>query len=227
MPARYRAVIFDMDGTLVDNMEQHALAWLEMARSLGASLTRAHFERELAGKKNEEIVPLVLGRVTSAEEVARIAATKEARYRAAYAPELRPIVGLSSLLAGLRAQGVRLAVATAAPAENRAFVLDGLGLADAFEQVIGAEQARHGKPAPDLYLIAAQALGEAPADCLVVEDAHNGVLAGRAAGMDVAGITTLLSASELLEAGAQYVLDDFSALPPALTQALGLAPHRS
>ena len=223
MSPRYRATIFDMDGTLVDNMEHHARAWFEVARSRGVSLTRAQFERELAGKKNEEIVPLLLGREAPADEVATIAATKEARYRALYAPDLRPIAGLPELLRGLRAAGVRLAVATAAPRENRAFVLGGLGLDDVFEQVIGAEQARRGKPFPDLYLLAAQALGEAPEHCLVFEDALHGVVAGRAAGMDVAGITTLLSAQELREAGAQYTLDDFGRLPVSLTQALGLA----
>ena len=225
MPARYRAAIFDMDGTLVDNMEHHARAWFDVARSHGASLSRAQFERELAGKKNEEIVPLLLRRAVSVDEVAEIAATKEARYRALYAPDMRSIAGLPELLASLRAAGVRLAIATAAPRENRVFVLGGLGLDGAFEHVIGAEQARRGKPAPDLYLLAAQALGEEPARCLVFEDALNGVRAGRAAGMDVAAITTLLSAAELGAAGAQYTLDDFTALPSMLAQALGVAPR--
>ncbi|HXN55102.1 MAG TPA: HAD family phosphatase [Myxococcales bacterium] len=217
---RLRAAIFDLDGTLVDNMAFHARAWSALFARLGVQVPEQRFAVELAGRKNEEIFPLLLGRPLPAAEMAALAEEKERSYRAAYAPSLAPVAGLNALLARLREAGLRLAVATAAPAGNRDLVLDGLALRSSFEQVIGAEHAARGKPAPDIFLAAAAALRVEPGACVAFEDAPNGVRAARAAGMQCCALTTSADAAALREAGAQYVVPDFIALPRPLSEAL-------
>ena len=215
-----RAAVFDMDGTLVDNMAWHARAWVETCRRLGLEIPSERFEREFAGKKNEEIFPLLLGRALEPEELTRLADEKESLYRSLYAPHLALLGGARELLERLKAAGVRLAVATAAPPANRTLVLDGLGLRSCFERIIGAEDAPRGKPAPDMYLAAARALGVDPASCVAFEDAVNGVLSARAAGMLAAGVTTATGAGALREAGARWTMADFRELPEELLRML-------
>jgi beta-phosphoglucomutase len=214
--ARLKAAVFDMDGTLLDNMRYHNRAWLEMVRRLGVSATEEQFERHFAGKKNEEIFPELLGRPVEGEELARLADEKESLYRELYRPHLAPLRGARELLERLRASGLRLAVATAAPPGNRTFALDGLMLRPLFEHVVGAEDVKRGKPFPDIFLAAARALGVEPEACVAFEDAIQGVRAARAAGMLAVGVTTTTPAELLKEAGAQWTLTDFSRLPAEL-----------
>jgi beta-phosphoglucomutase len=212
----YRAVIFDMDGTMLDNMPFHAQAWITVARKLGTELSVPRFEREFAGKKNEELIPLLSPVPLSAEEVQRIADEKEQLYRSAYAPHLAPLAGFEALLLTLRSWGIKLLVATAAPRANRDFVFDGLALHDAFDAVVGAEDAARGKPHPDIFLRAAELAGVPASECLVFEDAVNGVLAARAAGMDVVAVLTTTPAELLTQAGARWTISDYRALPGEL-----------
>jgi beta-phosphoglucomutase family hydrolase len=207
------AAIFDLDGTLVDNMRFHVQAWVSMSRGLGIEAPAERFEREFNGKRNEEIFPALLGRPVPPEELARLAEQKESHYRELYAPHLAPLRGARELLSRLRGAGLGLAVATAAPRANRAFVLDGLELRPFFSHVVGAEDVTRGKPAPDIFLAAARALEVEPAACVVFEDAVNGVRAARAAGMLAVGVTTLTPAEVLREAGAHWVIRDFTLLP--------------
>jgi beta-phosphoglucomutase len=218
--SRPLAAIFDLDGTLVDNMRFHVQAWVAMSRSLGLEAPAERFEREFNGRRNEEIFPALLGRPVPPEELALLAERKEAHYRELYAPHLVPARGARELLSRLRGAGFRLAVASAAPHANRAFVLDGLALRPLFSQVLGAEDVTRGKPAPDLFLAAARALQVEPAACIVFEDAVNGVLAARAAGMLAVGVSSLTPGQVLREAGAHWVIDDFASIPDELMQRL-------
>ncbi|HYO58628.1 HAD family phosphatase [Archangium sp.] len=213
LPPRPLAAIFDLDGTLVDNMRFHVQAWVAMSHSLGIDAPVERFEREFAGRRNEEIFPALLGRPVPPEELARLAEQKESHYRALYAPHLTPLRGARELLGRLRGAGFRLAVASAAPRANRAFVLDGLELRPFFSQVVGAEDVTRGKPAPDIFLAAARVLEVDPAACVVFEDAVHGIHAARAAGMFAVGVTTLTPAEVLREAGAHQVIEDFASLP--------------
>lgn len=223
---RLKAAVFDMDGTLLDNMRYHNRAWLEMVRRLGVSATQEQFERHFAGKRNEEIFPELLGRPVEAEELARLAEAKESLYRELYRPHLAPLRGARELLERLRASGFRLAVATAAPPDNRTFALEGLRLRPLFEHVVGAEDVKRGKPFPDLFLAAARALGVEPEACVAFEDAIQGIRAARAAGMLAVGVTTTTPAELLREAGAHWTAPDFSALPAQLQALLESAPSR-
>jgi HAD superfamily hydrolase (TIGR01509 family) len=214
------AAVFDLDGTLVDNMRYHGEAWVRLARRVGSDASLEQFERTWAGFKGDEVLALVLGRRPSPEETARLEEEKELDYRALYGPHLAPLGGLIPFLDRLAARGVRLAVATAAPRGNRDLVLGGLDLARRFEVVVGPEEVTRGKPAPDLFLAAARKLGVDPARCLAFEDALNGVKAAVAAGMATAGVLTVQPPEALRAAGATYVLKDYTALPPALEAAL-------
>lgn len=210
------AVIFDMDGTLVDNMRFHSEAWVSLSRKLGVEATAERFEREFAGKKNEEILPLLLGRPLPAEELARLSLEKEIHYRTLYTPHLALMRGAEAFITQLQAAHIHLAVATASPTENRQLVLDGLGIRSTFARVVGAEEVVHGKPAPDIFLAAARGLGVEPAACVVFEDALNGIRAARAAGMLAVGITSTTPPELLREAGAHWTAPDFASLPPEL-----------
>lgn len=217
----FRAAVFDMDGTLVDNMRFHSRAWLTLAERHGiAGVSAERIERDWAGFKNAEVIPRLLGRPVEPEELERLSDEKERCYRELYAPALRPLPGLLSFLDQLAGAGVRLAVATAAPPANRELVLGGLELSARFQCVIGAEHARRGKPAPDIYLAAAAALELAPADCLAFEDALAGVQSARAAGMRCVGLTTVVEAAGLLNAGAALTAPDFTGLAARLLREL-------
>jgi HAD superfamily hydrolase (TIGR01509 family) len=210
------AAVFDLNGTLIDDMRAHGRAWSAVFRELGVEVPARRFERELAGMKHAETFEAVLGRKLPDEEATRLGERKDALYREIYAPDLRLVAGARELLQRLRAAGIRTALATAAPRANRDFALDGLGIRGLFDAVVGEESARRGKPAPDLYLAAAKALGSDPAGCLAFEDAANGIRSARAAGMHAAAVTTTTPAEALREAGAEFVFEDFAHLPSAL-----------
>jgi beta-phosphoglucomutase len=210
------AVLFDLDGTMVDNMRYHVDAWIEMGKKLGRELTPEYIQREFSGRKNEELFPSIAGHPLDAAEVERLAEEKESRYRELYAPHLRLVEGLDSFLEQLAKRGVAVGIATAAPRKNRDFVLQGSGLGARISVVVGAERVERGKPAPDLFLEAARQLGADPGETLVFEDAVLGVQAGRAAGMSVCGVTTSESADVLLAAGAEFTVGNFTELPEEL-----------
>jgi HAD superfamily hydrolase (TIGR01509 family) len=216
-----QGVVFDLDGTLADNMRFHIDAWVSYGASLGLSITRETVERDFAGKRNEEIFRQLFGASLPSSELERMAREKEATYRALYAPHAAPIDGLIPFLDALRRRGLRTAVATSAPSENRVWLLERLGLGERFHRVIGPESVERGKPFPDIFLAAARALELPPATCIAFEDAVNGVMSAVRAGMRVAALTTMTPAEALRQAGARWILPDYRALPADLAELLG------
>jgi HAD superfamily hydrolase (TIGR01509 family) len=214
------AALFDLNGTVVDDMRVHGEVWsAEIRRQLGHEVPPEPFYREWAGWKSEEILARIVGHAVPAEQVRAITDAKEARYREVYRPRVAEVPGAIAFVRRLKAAGVRRALATAAPALNREMVLDVLELHGDFDRVIGPEGGIRGKPAPDIFLAAARALDVAPEACVVFEDALNGIVAARAAGMLAVGVATAFTRAELREAGAEHTLDDFRAVPP---EVLGL-----
>ena len=183
------ALIFDMDGVIVDSNPLHREAWVEFNRRHGLETTDAMLER-MYGGRNDQIVRNFFGDSLPEDEVAAYGSAKEKIYREMLAgriaetlvPGLRPFLDLY--------RGSPMAVATNAEPENVNFVLDRAGLRDYFRVVVDGHQVSRPKPHPDIYLRAASLLEIAPSNCIVLEDSHTGVAAARAAGMRVIGLAT-------------------------------------
>ena len=206
--AGYQAAIFDMDGTMVDNMVYHQKAWQEFLRRYGLSFTDEEFKRKISGKKNDQICELAFGERLTREQKLAYAEEKEALYRELFSPDIKEIDGLSRTVADLHARGLKTAIATTAPAKNRQFVLHALALEDHFEVILGDEHVTRGKPHPEIYRAAANALTVSPEKCLVFEDSPPGIASAKNAGMTVIGILSSHSAEEL--ADADYLATDFT-----------------
>jgi beta-phosphoglucomutase len=194
-----RAFIFDMDGTIVDNMGFHTDSWLEFFARRGKQYDADAFFRETAGAQGREILRERLGPDIPDDEIAVLAQEKDALYREMYAPHREAIAGFEELVDKARERGVALAVATSAPPPNIVFTLDELDLRRHFDAVVGAADVKQGKPHPDVFLKAAEKLGVNPEDCIVFEDAPMGVEAARRAGMRAVVITTTLPAEAFEE----------------------------
>ncbi len=191
-----RALLFDMNGVIVDDMGFHERAWMALAVRHGRTLTPDQFRREMSGRRNRDNLRSLFGDVP--DVVARAyQEEKEEAYREAFRPHMAPLAGLLPFLARAREARLGLAVATSAPEKNIDFVLDGLDLRRRFDVVVGETQVTRAKPDPEIFLTAAAQLGAAPETCVVFEDSLSGVAAGRAAGIPVVGLTTTHDASEL------------------------------
>jgi len=206
----YRAVLFDMDGVLTDNLHLHVAAWQDCLREHYGIELAADDRRVHAGLIHE-ILERLLGRAPSAAEAHDFLEQKEARYRDLARGALVAVPGIHAYLGWLAARGVPAALVTGSDRVCTRFVLGELGLVDRFPITVTGEDVRRGKPAPEAYLLAAARLGIAPADCLVHEDSEAGTAAGVAAGATVAALTTSAPASALVAAGASWVGPDFVA----------------
>ena len=186
-----RAFLFDMDGTIVDNMAFHTRSWLAFFERQGHVLDADAFFRDTAGRHGREIIAKYLGEDA---DHATLLAEKEIVYRDMYGPHLATVAGFDALTASAHAQGVALVVGSAAPTENIDFTLDGLELRQRFDAIVGAADVERGKPHPDVFLKGAQLAGALPQHCIVFEDAPLGVEAARRAGMRAVVLTTTLPA---------------------------------
>jgi beta-phosphoglucomutase len=182
-----KAVLWDMDGTLIDSGEYHWLTWRDALADLGVTLTREDFNGWF-GSRNDRILSRYFPGI-SAGDIQRIGDLKEERYRELVRRDgVVLLPGIGDWLARLRNAGWRQAVASSAPPANIDVLVDVLGLHDTFNAVVSAEAVAHGKPAPDVFLRAAEKVGVSPGRCVVVEDAAIGVEAGRRGGMRTIGI---------------------------------------
>lgn len=204
------AIIFDMDGTMVDNMSIHNQTWIDYLTEVGALPDPKTFNDRTAGKTTPEIIRLFLGSDLTDPEVRALSAEKEKRYRQKFKDGARKIPGLIELLNEARGRGLRLGVATSAPPENVQVVLESLGLSDFFDAVVNSEDIERGKPDPEIFLKAADRLQTPPECCLVFEDSRLGIEAARRARMRAIFITTGIPADQAHEIpGVNKVIADF------------------
>jgi HAD superfamily hydrolase (TIGR01509 family) len=187
--AMKRAVLWDMDGTLVDSAEYHWQAWRETMSREGFPITHAQFLATF-GQRNDSILRQWLGEKATSELIQRIGDAKESRYREHVREHgISPLPGALEWVTLLHRQSWGQAIASAAPRANVETILDVLHASGCFEAIVSAEDVHCGKPDPEVFLIAATKLGAAPKHCIVVEDAEHGIEAARAAGMKSIGIS--------------------------------------
>lgn len=205
------AVIFDIDGTIVDNMHLHAEAFARFAERHGLPALTADDRARLDGRRNSEIFPILFKRDVAREEWQVYEHEKESLYRELSRGRLTPMKGLHDFIARLKGGGIPVALATSAPQLNVAHTLTELGLTGDFPIIVRGDQVPRGKPAPDVFLEAARRLNVAPARCLVFEDAPMGVVAAQAAGMPVVALTTSFVAAhfEQLDPPPLWTCGDF------------------
>lgn len=183
-----RAVLWDMDGTLVDSEELHWRAWRETMADEGISITHDQFLSSF-GQRNDAIIPLWLSAGAAPERISKIERAKEDRFRRIVRDDgVLPLPGAVDWVVRLSESGWLQAVASSAPRANIDAVLEKMGAASYFQAIVSAEDVRRGKPDPEVYLLAASRLGVPPERCIVVEDAAAGLEGARRAGMFGIGV---------------------------------------
>lgn len=209
------AVIFDMDGVLVDTFEAHLESWNVVAHEEGTEMTRRQFA-ETFGRTSREIIAILWPeRADDAAAVRDFDDRKEAAFRQIISRNFPAMPGAVALLNSLAADGIPMAVGSSGPSANVALVVEKLRAADLLSAMITADDVTRGKPDPQVFLLAAERMGIAPEQCIVVEDAQAGVAAARAAGMHCVGIASTGRTREEL-AAADLVVDSLSELTPHL-----------
>lgn len=204
LPVPKTAVIFDVDGVLIDSYQPHFEGWQQMLSELGEEFTEATFQKTFGRTNRDIFASLFPGKYTEAE-VQAAADRKEALYRELIKQEFPTIEGAVELIDALTAANFSLAVGSSGPPENVAMTLECLGRADRFAaRVTGADVTR-GKPDPQVFLLAAEKLGVTPQDCVVFEDAPAGVAAAKAAGMACVALIGTATREEL--SAADLVVD--------------------
>lgn len=191
------AILFDMNGVVIDDMKYHLEAWQEFTAKRGKTISSEEFDKMLAGRTNLETIKYLVKEDVTPEEAYILSEEKEEIYRRIYAPHLALLPGLQDFINDLKEHNVLIAVATAAPKKNVDLVMDGLNIRHLFDAIVDATQVEHGKPAPDIFLKAAQELNVDPKKCFVFEDSFLGLEAAHRANMKAIGVTTAHIGKEL------------------------------
>jgi len=223
-PPRRAGLLFDLDGTLAQTEHLHLAAFNVILAPSGRVLDEAAFVRHVSGQANEAITAHFFPDATLAERQ-RLADEKEAAFRSLAAHGgVDATPGAARMLAWARERGVATGLVTNAPVANARLMVEVLGLADAFDLVVSADETPRGKPHPDPYLAAVERLELAAERTVVIEDSLTGVAAGRAAGLGVVALATDFTAARLQGSGADMVCKDLSnaELYAWLRQRLGL-----
>jgi HAD superfamily hydrolase (TIGR01509 family) len=204
-PSDAYLAIFDHDGVLVDSLELHQDAWVEMGRRTGLSVT-PEFIHETFGMTNPSILRLLLGDAITDAEIGRYSDQKEVCYRDLARGKIVLMDGVREVLDALTARGVRLAIGSSGVRPNLDLTVTECGLDGRFAAIASLEDISRGKPDPQVFLVAAARAGVEPSHSLVFEDAPVGIQAAKAAGMYAVGLTTTRPAADLVEAGADEVV---------------------
>ena len=203
------AIIFDMDGVIVDTNAFHKKAIHQFCRKYGFELTEEQLRTSVYGRTNKDWITNLFGTL-SENELHAYAEEKEQLFREMYAPYIKPVKGLVAFLEKLVNASIPRAIATSAPRANVDFVLDKTMLGKYFDTILDERMVSLGKPNPEIYLKTALALGFPNDRCIVIEDSLSGVTAGVKSGSKVIGITTTHTREELTEAS--FVINDFDEL---------------
>ena len=178
-----KAVIFDMDGVLLDTQKYHAIVEAELLRELGLIVEPAELTRRFAGVPLEEKFSTLAHEHGFSVNLNKLRQEKDRRYVELLRKEIVPIPGAIELVDWLKLRHVRVGLATTTDSRVFGVIDEKMHFWDLFDAVVTGDEVEHGKPSPDIFLEAARRLGVPPEDCVVVEDGQNGVKAARKAGM--------------------------------------------
>lgn len=212
------AIIFDLDGTLIDNNYYHIEAWKVFYKQHGLEFSMEDYRNNINGKINRDIFNYILGTTLSAEDLAIYDSEKEALYRELYAPHIEPVTGLIELLMHLNKEGIPTAVATSGLPPNINFMFEHIPMRQYFGAVINASDITHGKPHPEIFLKAAASHNAHPELCIAFEDSVAGIRSAKAAGMKVIALVTTHKREELSEA--DYIINNYTEISLEAMKAL-------
>ncbi len=190
-------MLFDWDGVIIDSSKQHEESWERLAAEEGKALPPDHFVKGF-GKKNEFIIPTILGWAEDPAEVHRLSLRKEALYREIVVEKgLEALPGVHTFLDRLKSAGIPTCVGSSTHRQNIDTILEVMGFTGLFDDIVTAEDVSAGKPDPEVFLKAAGKINRAPSRCVVFEDAFAGIEAARAGGIKVVGVATTHDAHTL------------------------------
>lgn len=202
-----KAVIFDLDGTLIDNNSYHLKTWKVYLEKTGINISEEAYKKNINGRTNKDALEYIYNKNMTDEEAMQYALEKEAMYRDIYKTDIKPVDGLLELLEVLHNRDIPMAIATSGIQVNIDFMFEHIPIKQYFKEVVNSSHISKGKPDPEIYLKTASLLDIPPGNCLVFEDAVVGVNAAHAAGMKVVAITTTQSREELKDA--DIIIADF------------------
>lgn len=202
-----KAVIFDLDGTLIDNNDFHLKTWRLYLQKTGREVSEEEFNANINGRTNKDVIQYIYGKDIMEDEILRRTLEKEAIYRDLYKPYIKPVEGLPDFLQILNDKQIPMAIATSGIQVNINFMFENIPIKKYFKEVVNSSHIQKGKPDPEIYLKTASLLKIAPAHCLVFEDAVVGIKSAKSAGMKVIAISTTHPKSEL--SAADLTIEDF------------------
>jgi len=191
------AIIFDMDGVLVDSNPFHLRKWIDLFQAHGIPFNESELPKIVLGPPNDVTFRRYLGGDLTGEQMAELSEELEENFRREIGPHARTFPGVERFIAGCRAQGITMAVASAAMGKNVTFLISALGLRDYFRAVLTGDDISRPKPDPEIYLKTADRLGVNPAGCAAFEDSFVGIEAAKRAGMKCVAIASTFSAEDL------------------------------
>ena len=194
-----KAVIWDMDGIIADTAQYHHKGWQIVFRKRGTNYTEEDFRRN-TGKRSDTIVREVFGEKIPQNEITEIIREKDETFRQLMGQKIKLFPGVLKLITALKEHGFKIAIASSAPMENIQLITRSLKIDNRFDAIISGWEVTKGKPHPQTFLLAAEKLGVAAEDCIVIEDAISGVAASKRAGMRCIAVTNTTSREELREA---------------------------
>ncbi len=207
------ALIFDMDGTMIDSMPSHKRSWAEFAQRQGLEVDISDVMRRTTGRTGIECMRILFGRPDMGEDEAMAHVhVKEAVYRELFSPIFAEVAGFKTFFDHAHARGLKLGVGTAGDRQNQAFAYQHLQMKVAPLTTVGGDEGLPGKPEPAIFLEAARRMGVEPERCIVFEDAPLGIEAARRAGMRAVGIASSHHPDELTGPHVLAVVPDYNAL---------------